>query len=233
MKIKDKVLIVEDEQSISNFISMILTANGFDTIIVRSGEEALTMIASHCPDMIVLDLGLPDMDGMEVLKSVRKWSNLPVVVVSARNHEHDKVEALDYGADDYLVKPFSFSELIARIQALLRRASATAEPSTLTVGDLSIDLLSRKVYRGSTRIDIQPLEFTLLEYLARNAGRVVSKTMIMEHVWEYNFDPQTNIVETRMCRLREKLDKPFKEKLLHTVRGFGYVLEPEADFQHR
>ena len=118
-------------------------------------------------------------------------------------------------------------------QALLRRASATAEPSTLTVGDLSIDLLSRKVYRGSTRIDIQPLEFTLLEYLARNAGRVVSKTMIMEHVWEYNFDPQTNIVETRMCRLREKLDKPFKEKLLHTVRGFGYVLEPEADFRHR
>ena len=112
MKIKDKVLIVEDEQSISNFISMILTANGYDTIIVRSGEEALTMIASHCPDMIVLDLGLPDMDGMEVLKSVRKWSNLPVVVVSARNHEHDKVEALDYGADDYLVKPFGTSELL-------------------------------------------------------------------------------------------------------------------------
>ena len=125
MKIKDKVLIVEDEQSISNFISMILTANGFDTIIVRSGEEALTMIASHCPDMIVLDLGLPDMDGMEVLKSVRKWSNLPVVVVSARNHEHDKVEALDYGADDYLVKPFGTSELLAR----LRQASGADERS--------------------------------------------------------------------------------------------------------
>ena len=120
MKIKDKVLIVEDEQSISNFISMILTANGYDTIIVRSGEEALTMIASHCPDLIVLDLGLPDMDGMEVLKAVRKWSNLPVVVVSARNHEHDKVEALDYGADDYLVKPFGTSELLARIHAVQR-----------------------------------------------------------------------------------------------------------------
>ena len=120
MKIKDKVLIVEDEQSISNFISMILTANGFDTIIVRSGEEALTMIASHCPDMIVLDLGLPDMDGMEVLKSVRKWSNLPVVVVSARNHEHDKVEALDYGADDYLVKPVGPSALLARIRPARR-----------------------------------------------------------------------------------------------------------------
>ena len=119
MKIKDKVLIVEDEQSISNFISMVLNASGYDTIIVGSGEEALTMIASHCPDLIVLDLGLPDMDGMEVLKSVRKWSNLPVVVVSARNHEHDKVDALDYGADDYLVKPFGTSELLARIRTAI------------------------------------------------------------------------------------------------------------------
>ena len=120
MKIKDKILIVEDEQSISNFISMVLNANGYDTIIVGSGEEALTMIASHCPDLIVLDLSLPDMDGMEVLKSVRKWSNLPVVVVSARNHEHDKVDALDYGADDYLVKPFGTSELLARIRTAIR-----------------------------------------------------------------------------------------------------------------
>ena len=177
---------------------------------------------------------LPGLDGFTLIEKLRAAGiKLPVIVLSARSSVDDKIRALQTGGDDYLVKPFSFSELIARIQALLRRASATAEPSTLTVGDLSIDLLSRKVYRGSTRIDIQPLEFTLLEYLARNAGRVVSKTMIMEHVWEYNFDPQTNIVETRMCRLREKLDKPFKEKLLHTVRGFGYVLEPEADFQHR
>ena len=145
MKIKDKVLIVEDEQSISNFISMILTANGYDTIIVRSGEEALTMIASHCPDMIVLDLGLPDMDGMEVLKSVRKWSNLPVVVVSARNHEHDKVEALDYGADDYLVKPFGTSELLARIRTAIRHTRTTlsntqiAQSGKFVTGDLTID----------------------------------------------------------------------------------------------
>ena len=144
MKIKDKVLIVEDEQSISNFISMILTANGFDTIIVRTGEEALTMIASHCPDMIVLDLGLPDMDGMEVLKSVRKWSNLPVVVVSARNHEHDKVEALDYGADDYLVKPFGTSELLARIRTAIRHTRTTlsntqiAQSGKFVTGDLTI-----------------------------------------------------------------------------------------------
>ena len=120
MKIKDKVLIVEDEQSISSFISMILTANGYDTIIVNTGEEALTMISSHCPDLIVLDLGLPDMDGLEVLRSVRKWSSLPIVVVSARNHERDKVEALDYGADDYLVKPFGTSELLARIRTAIR-----------------------------------------------------------------------------------------------------------------
>ena len=128
MKIKDKVLIVEDEQSISSFISMILTANGYDTIIVNTGEEALTMISSHCPDLIVLDLGLPDMDGLEVLRSVRKWSSLPIVVVSARNHERDKVEALDYGADDYLVKPFGTSELLARI----RTPSATPAPPSLT-----------------------------------------------------------------------------------------------------
>ena len=125
MKIKDKVLIVEDEQSISNFISMILTANGYDTIVVRSGEEALTMISSHCPDLILLDLSLPDMDGMEVLRSVRKWSNLPVVVVSARQHEQDKVDALDSGADDYLVKPFGTSELLARIRAAIRHTRTT------------------------------------------------------------------------------------------------------------
>ena len=145
MKIKDKVLIVEDEQSISNFISMILTANGYDTIVVRSGEEALTMISSHCPDLIILDLGLPDMDGMEVLRSVRKWSSLPVVVVSARHHEHDKVEALDYGADDYISKPFGTSELLARIRTAIRHTRTTlsdpqiAQSGKFTTGDLTID----------------------------------------------------------------------------------------------
>ena len=167
MKIKDKVLIVEDEQSISNFISMILTANGFDTIIVRTGEEALTMIASHCPDMIVLDLGLPDMDGMEVLKSVRKWSNLPVVVVSARNHEHDKVEALDYGADDYLVKPFGTSELLARIRTAIRHTRTTlsntqiAQSGKFVTGDLTID----EMYGKETYYS-----FDLTEFIRNNYG---------------------------------------------------------------
>ena len=205
-----KILLVEDDARTADFILKGLQQSGYTTVHAADGRDGLFKATTESCDLAVVDIMLPGLDGFTLIEKLRAAGiKLPVI------------------------KPFSFSELIARIQALLRRASATAEPSTLTVGDLSIDLLSRKVYRGSTRIDIQPLEFTLLEYLARNAGRVVSKTMIMEHVWEYNFDPQTNIVETRMCRLREKLDKPFKEKLLHTVRGFGYVLEPEADFRHR
>ena len=185
-------------------------------------------------DLAIIDIMLPGMDGFTLIEKLRADRiTMPVIVLSAKNSVADKIRGLQNGGDDYLVKPFSFSELVARIQALLRRAGSSAESSTLTVGDLVIDLLSRKVYRVSERIDIQPLEFSLLEYLVRNAGRVVSKTMIMEHVWEYNFDPQTNIVETRMCRLREKIDKPFPEKLIHTVRGFGYVMEREADFRHR
>ena len=225
MKIKDKVLIVEDEQSISNFISMILTANGFDTIIVRTGEEALTMIASHCPDMIVLDLGLPDMDGMEVLKSVRKWSNLPVVVVSARNHEHDKVEALDYGADDYLVKPYAFAELNARVEALARRRETGGVQTVLKVGDLEMNLIGRTVHRGTTEIDLQPREFQLLEFLMRHAGQSVTRTMLLEKVWEYHFDPQTNVIDVHISRLRSKIDKGFAKAMLQTVRGAGYRLE--------
>ncbi len=229
-----KILLVEDDARTADFILKGLQQSGYTTVHAADGRDGLFKAMTEPCDLAVVDIMLPGLDGFTLIEKLRAAGiKLPVIVLSARSSVDDKIRALQTGGDDYLVKPFSFSELIARIQALLRRASATAEPSTLTVGDLSIDLLSRKVYRGSTRIDIQPLEFTLLEYLARNAGRVVSKTMIMEHVWEYNFDPQTNIVETRMCRLREKLDKPFKEKLLHTVRGFGYVLEPESDFRHR
>ena len=229
-----KILLVEDDARTADFILKGLQQSGYTTVHAADGRDGLFKATTESCDLAVVDIMLPGLDGFTLIEKLRAAGiKLPVIVLSARSSVDDKIRALQTGGDDYLVKPFSFSELIARIQALLRRASATAEPSTLTVGDLSIDLLSRKVYRGSTRIDIQPLEFTLLEYLARNAGRVVSTTMIMEHVWEYNFDPQTNIVETRMCRLREKLDKPFKEKLLHTVRGFGYVLEPEADFRHR
>ena len=150
---------------------------------------------------------------------------IPVIVLSARDAVDDRIRGLQAGGDDYMTKPFSFSELVARITALMRRAAGSVESAALSCADLRLDLRRRKVRRGDTEIDLQPLEFSLLEYLIRNAGHVVSKTMIMEHVWEYNFDPRTNIVETRICRLREKIDKPFNVKLLHTVRGFGYVLE--------
>ena len=148
----------------------------------------------------------------------------PVLILSARRSVDDRVRGLQAGGDDYLTKPFAFAELLARVQALVRRASRTPEPTTLTVDDLVLDLLSRRVTRGGTTVDLRPREFALLEYLMRNAGKVVSKTMILSHVWEYNFDPQTNIVDVLVSRLRDKIDRPFETKLIHTVRGVGYVI---------
>ena len=229
MKIKDKVLIVEDEQSISNFISMILTANGYDTIIVRSGEEALTMIASHCPDMIVLDLGLPDMDGMEVLKSVRKWSNLPVVVVSARNHEHDKVEALDYGADDYLVKPFGTSELLARIRTAIRHTrtatgnSEIAQQGTYTVGDLTIDYNKHQVLVRGENAKLTLSEFRIVALLGKHAGRVMTYDSIIKELWGPRASGDNQILRVNMANIRRKIEKnPAEPEYLFTEVGVGY-----------
>lgn len=148
----------------------------------------------------------------------------PVIILSAKGEIDDRVKGLQTGGDDYLSKPFAFSELLARVQALIRRASGATEPTRLSCGDLTVDMLAREVRRDGNKIDLQPLEYSLLEYLMRNAGRVVSKTMIMEHVWDYHFDPQTNVVEARICRLRDKVDKGFDKKMIHTVRGVGYVL---------
>ena len=226
MKIKDKVLIVEDEQSISNFISMILTANGYDTIIVRSGEEALTMIASHCPDMIVLDLGLPDMDGMEVLKSVRKWSNLPVVVVSARNHEHDKVEALDYGADDYLVKPFGTSELLARIRAALRRAGPAANLSAFTTGELTIDYDKHLVTLAGQPVHLTANEYRLVELLSRSAGKVLTYDRISEAMWGDAAGGNSQLLRVNMANIRRKLEQnPAEPQYILTEIGVGYRMK--------
>ena len=229
MKIKDKVLIVEDEQSISSFISMILTANGYDTIIVRSGEEALTMIASHCPDMIVLDLGLPDMDGMEVLKSVRKWSNLPVVVVSARNHEHDKVEALDYGADDYLVKPFGTSELLARIRTAIRHTrtatgnSEIAQQGTYTVGDLTIDYNKHQVLVRGENAKLTLSEFRIVALLGKHAGRVMTYDSIIKELWGPRASGDNQILRVNMANIRRKIEKnPAEPEYLFTEVGVGY-----------
>jgi DNA-binding response OmpR family regulator len=149
-----------------------------------------------------------------------------VIILSAKRSVDDRVKGLQTGSDDYLVKPFAFSELLARVQALIRRASAPALPSRLVVGDLHMDLLTREVFRGDQKIDLQTREFALLEYLMRNTGKVVSKTMIMEHVWEYNFDPQTNVVDVLVCRLRNKMERDFEKKMIHTIRGVGYVLKP-------
>ena len=223
MKIKDKVLIVEDEQSISNFISMVLNANGYDTIIVGSGEEALTMIASHCPDLIVLDLGLPDMDGMEVLKSVRKWSNLPVVVVSARNHEHDKVDALDYGADDYLVKPFGVMEMVSRVKAVLRRCHPADTGHVLSAGGLSMDLDCRTVTADGQRLQLTYKEFELLRLFLSHPGMAFTREQLFTQVWNMEYMDDSRTLDMHIRTLRQKLGE--YGKLIETVRNVGYRME--------
>ncbi len=221
-----KILLIEDDARTAAFILKGLKQAGFTTVHAEDGKTGLFKAKTEEFDLAVIDIMLPVMDGFTVIEKIRAAKiSTPIIILSAKNAVEDKIRGLQLGSDDYLAKPFSFSELLARIQALLRRANTASDPTTLTVADLTIDLLSHKVTRGNVRIDIQPLEFQLLEYLVRNTGRVVSKTMIMEHVWEYNFDPQTNVVEARVCRLRDKIDKPFERKLIHTVRGFGYVLE--------
>jgi two-component system OmpR family response regulator len=168
---------------------------------------------------------LPKRDGLSLIDELRKRGvETPVLILSARRSVDDRVRGLQAGGDDYLTKPFAFAELVARVQALVRRASRAPEPTTLTVDDLILDLLSRRVRRGDQIIDLRPREFSLLEYLMRNAGKVISKTMILSHVWDYSFDPQTNIVDVLVSRLREKIDRRFEKKLLHTVRGVGYVI---------
>lgn len=226
MKIKDKVLIVEDEQSISSFISMILTANGYDTIIVNTGEEALTMISSHCPDLIVLDLGLPDMDGLEVLRSVRKWSSLPIVVVSARNHERDKVEALDYGADDYLVKPFEMKELMARINAVLRRSEIPDDTRKRLVFDkLEINLDSYELLVDGKKVDTPPKELELLYHLASTPNRVYTRNQLLDEVWGFDYFGDSRTVDVHIKRLREKIENVSDQWELKTVWGVGYKFE--------
>jgi DNA-binding response OmpR family regulator len=189
------------------------------------GESALELTRQFSYDVAIVDLMLPKRDGLSVIDDMRRRAvTTPVLILSARRSVDDRVKGLQAGGDDYLTKPFAFAELLARVQALVRRATRAPEPTTLTVDDLTLDLLSRRVTRGEVPVDLRPREFALLEYLMRNAGRVISKTMILSHVWDYTFDPQTNIVDVLMSRLREKIDRPFEKKLLHTVRGVGYVL---------
>ena len=220
-----RALLVEDDPAIAEFIARGLREAGFAVDHAVDGDAGLDLAVRGSYDVAIVDVMLPRLDGLALIDALRKRGIMtPVLILSARRSVDDRVRGLQAGGDDYLTKPFAFAELFARVQALMRRASRTAEPTTLTVHDLVVDLLSRRVTRGGAPIDVRPREFALLEYLMRNHGRVVSKTMILSHVWEYNFDPQTNIVDVLVSRLREKIDKPFDKKLLHTVRGVGYVL---------
>jgi len=221
-----KILLIEDDKKTAAFILKGLTEAGYTTSYAPDGKTGLFMAKNEPFDLAVIDVMLPLIDGFTILENIRQAKIMaPVIVLSARNSVDDKVRGLHAGGDVYLEKPVSVTELLANIQAQLRRTSMAPSSTVLTVADLSIDLIARKVTRGDVKIELQPREFALLEYLMRNVGRVVTKTMIMEHVWEYNFDPQTNIVETRMCKLRDKVDKPFGRELIQTVRGVGYVLE--------
>ena len=221
-----RILLIEDDLKLASFILKGFKEAGFAVDHCDDGEDGLHMALSEPYDAAIVDIMLPKLDGFSIIDELRKRKiTTPVIILSAKRSVEDRIKGLQTGSDDYLVKPFSFAELLARVQALIRRASGAAEPSSLVVGDLSMDLLTRKVIRGGKKIDLPPLEFSLLEYLMRNAGNVVSKTMIMEHVWDYNFDPQTNVVEVRICKLRDKIDNDFEKKMIHTVYGAGYVLE--------
>lgn len=221
-----KILVVEDDTKIASFIVKGLKQSGFVADHANNGEDGLLFAQTGVYAAAVIDIMLPKLDGLSLIGEIRrKKINLPVIILSAKCSVDDRVKGLQSGGDDYLTKPFAFSELLARLQALIRRSNAVVEPSRLTAGDISMDLLTREVTRKGQRIDLQSREFALLEYFMRNSGMVLSKTMIMEHVWNYNSDPLTNVVDVLVCRLRSKLDKDFEEKLLQTVWGVGYVLK--------
>jgi two-component system OmpR family response regulator len=221
-----RILLVEDDLKIASFIIKGLKQAGYVVDHAADGQEGLHLALTEPYDAAIVDLMLPKLDGLSLIEEVRRNKvNVPLIILSAKRAVDDRVKGLQTGSDDYLTKPFSFSELLARLQALIRRASGAAHAARLEWGDLSLDLLTRKVQRGGVEINLQPREFALLEYLMRHAGRVISKTMILEHVWELDFDPQTNVVDVLVCRLRNKVDKDFETKLIHTIRGVGYVFK--------
>lgn len=225
-----KILIVEDDLSISSFIERGLREAGFETDQIHDGQEAVDVILNNpIYDLIILDLMLPRLDGMSLLNSIRERGiQKPVIILSAKRSMDDKIKGLQQGGDDYITKPFSFSELLVRIQVLLRRTIPQQEvQTTLSKYGIKMDLVKRLVTRDGTVIELQPKEFNLLEIFLRNPERVLSKTLLLEYVYSYQFDPQTNIVDVLVCRLRNKIDKNFDLKTIHTIRGAGYVLKLE------
>lgn len=227
-----RILVVEDDPTLASFVSDALREAGYATEVAADGAQGLDLAVKLRPDLAIVDIMLPALDGFALIESLRRQGlTMPVIILSAKRSVDDRLRGLRVGGDDYLTKPFSMAELVARVQAVLRRTSRGSEPTHLEVGDLRIDLLSREVSRGGTVIDLRPREFALLEFLARHAGQVVSKTMILSRIWNYTFDPRTNVVDVLVSRLREKIDRNFQTKLLRTRRGMGYVLsaQPAAE----
>jgi two-component system OmpR family response regulator len=221
-----RVLIVEDDATIADFVAKGLSEAGYAVDVAADGERGMEMAIRGAYDAAIVDLMLPRLDGLALIDRIRaRGIRAPVLILSARRTVDDRVKGLQAGGDDYLTKPFAFAELQARLNALIRRSTGQTEPTRLLLGDLTLDLLSRRAERAGTAIDLRPREYALLEYLLRNHGRVLTKTMILSHVWGYNFDPGTNVVDVLVSRLREKIDRDFEPKLLHTVRGVGYVLK--------
>jgi two-component system, OmpR family, response regulator len=221
-----RALLVEDDPTIADFVARGLREAGFAVDRAADGDEGLQLAGGQSHDVAIIDVMLPKRDGLSLIKELRRRQiTTPVLILSARHTVDDRVTGLEAGGDDYLIKPFAFTELLARVQALIRRATATPGSTHLTAGDLSLDLRSRRAVRAGREIELRPREFALLEYLMRNAGRVVSKTMILSHVWDYSFDPRTNVVDVLVHRLREKIDRDFDHKMIQTVRGMGYVLQ--------
>jgi two-component system, OmpR family, response regulator len=224
-----RILVVEDEKRIQDFLSRGLESAGYAVDVAGNGATAAELVHGTEYDLVILDLMLPDTDGLTVLEKIRnRKASPPVLILSARDAIDDRVKGLELGADDYLVKPFAFAELLARINALSRRPPLTDAPVVLRAGDLELDLLKRTVTRAGQPIELQPREFQLLEFLLRNADRVVTRTMLLEAVWDFHFDPRTNIVETHMSRLRAKLAQGGGAELIHTLRGAGYILRIPA-----
>ena len=224
-----KILVIEDDAATLEYVAAGLAEHGHVVDRAADGSEGLSLAVGEAYDVMVVDRRLPGVDGLSIVKTVRGAGvKTPVLFLTTMGSVNDRVEGLEAGGDDYLAKPFAFSELLARVHALARRPPLAAEQTALRVADLEMDLVRRTVSRGGRAIDLQPREFVLLEYLMRNAGRVVTRTMLLERVWDFHFDPKTSVVETHISRLRTKIDKPFEKDLIHTVRGAGYSLDAPA-----
>jgi len=223
-----RILVVEDDKKIASFLEKGLHEAGFNVDVANDGLDGVSLALTEPYNAAIIDIMLPGLDGLSLIEKIRSRNiDFPVLILSARQSVDDRIEGLQRGGDDYMVKPFSFNELLARIQALLRRGQKSADASTLTVGELTLDPLTRQVERQGEKLELPAKEYALLELLMRNSGRVISKTSILERIYDYNFDPQTNVVDVLVCRLRNSVDKEYDAKLIHTVRGMGYVLRVE------